>query len=365
MPNLADLKLSYNGGLGGNTGMWAASLQRMMHLKSLDLSSCGINEQDLSQIASSVGKMPNLANLGLFLTWRLVGKAGTWAASLQRMMHLKSLDLSSCGINEQDLSHIASSVGKMPNLADINLSWNEGLGGHAGTWAACLQKMIHLKSLKLLQCDINAQDIPHIASSVGKMPNVANLNLSQNSKLGGNAGTWAVSLLSMVHLKKLDMQNFRINSRDLKYIAESVSRMRNLVDCDFSSDSEVWRVQSGVNGIELSIKRFSLTIKDMTDVLQSFTNRRDLVRLTIDGVRGMGGSASIWIPLLQNLTDLQELELSDCSLHCTDVEHLAAALSQMQNLADLNLSEIRTWVVTPESIWIPLLQNLKELQKLE
>ncbi|XP_038053602.1 uncharacterized protein LOC119726057 [Patiria miniata] len=364
VPNLAVLNLSKNSNLGGNAGIWAASLQRMMHLKSLGLSECGVNGQDLLHIASSVREMPNLADLNLSKNSNLGGNAGIWAASLQRMMHLKSLGLSECGVNGQDLLHIASSVGEMPNLAVLNLSKISNLGGNAGIWVASLQRMMHLKSLGLSECGVNGQDLLQIASSVGEMPNLTDLVLSSNMGLGGNAEKWAASLQSMIHLKRLDMSLCSINSRDLKYIAELVSRMRNIVDCDFSSYPGVWRVQSLGNGIELSIKKFSLTGKDMADVLQSFNNRSDLVRMTIDGICGLGGSASIWTPLLQNLTELKKVELSDCSLQNADIEHIAAALGQIPNLADLNLSK-NSNLGGNAGIWAASLQRMMHLKSLD
>ncbi|XP_038053580.1 leucine-rich repeat-containing protein 31-like [Patiria miniata] len=249
-----------------------------------------------------------------------------------------ALSIKEFSVTAKDLADVLQSFTNRRKLFRLSLDGIYGLDGSASIWTPLLQNLTELQELELRDCSLQIADIEHLAAALGQVPNLANLNLSKNGNLGGNAETWAASLQSMIHLKKLDMSNCSINSRDLKYIAESVSPMRNLVDCDFSSYPEVWRVQSLGNGIEMSIERFSLTAKDLADVLQSFTNRRKLFRLSLDGIYGLDGSASIWTPLLQNLTELQELEIRDCSLQIADIEHIAAALGQMPNLADLNLS---------------------------
>ncbi|XP_038053515.1 uncharacterized protein LOC119725958 isoform X2 [Patiria miniata] len=276
---------------------------------------------DQTQLTGYLAKIHDITFAGCDLS----RVAKVVASRLTTMTNLSSLCLDKCRLAGYQFDDILLSLQRAGNLTHLTLS-GTGLGGTAKHWAFKLQGLKSLQALSFTSCNLNAEDIPHIASSVGKMPNLANLNLSSNKVLGGNAGTWAASLQTKTHL---------------------------------------FRVQPYDSGMQLIIGWLSLTSEDFASILESFSNRRDLVSLKLDGIHGAGGSAGIWTIPLQNLTGIRELGLRNCSLQSTDIKHLAAALGQMPNLAVLNLKgnydlggmmTSQTWAAS-----LPLMIHLKKL----
>ncbi|XP_038053578.1 NLR family CARD domain-containing protein 4-like [Patiria miniata] len=215
-----------------------------------------------------------------------------------------------------------------------------------------------VRSITFIDCDLSSSS-EILALGLTSMKNLRDLhsqgiNLSDSAKdwafqLGGiqflealRLGTRAASSHSVIPLKKLTLRYSNIDSPDLKYIVKSVSSMGNLVDCEFGRVPKVLRVQPFDNGIRLSISKFSLTGGDMADILRPFSNRSDLVSLILRDIDGLGGSADIWIPILQHLTHLKELRLTNCPLQSTDIEHLAAAVSQMFPVQSLSFEGNRS-----------------------
>ncbi|XP_038045860.1 NACHT, LRR and PYD domains-containing protein 14-like [Patiria miniata] len=181
MPNLTDLILDENQTLSGSADSWNKEMPTPItqHLKRLNLSKCNLTWKDFEYIASAVGDMSNLTDLILYGNRRLGGSAGS-AKKLPKMTHLRRLDLGGSNLETTDIEHIASAVGDMPELTDLGLTFNGTLASSALLWAKELPKMKHLNRLDLTYCHLNETDIEHIAVAVRDMPVLTDLNLNSN-----------------------------------------------------------------------------------------------------------------------------------------------------------------------------------------
>ncbi|XP_022110598.1 uncharacterized protein LOC110990090 [Acanthaster planci] len=316
---------------------FGSSLAEMKGLCSLQLNTCILTDCDVSQILSSVGKAGNLTELVVSNSLGLDDNAETWASSLNTIIHLKSLTLSSCNINAQDFTHVARWLVEPLDLTYLNLSNNGELGGTANVWALHLKFLKSLKKLDLSSCEIEKQDMKYITASVGVLQHLYDLDLSGNKALGGCAGAWATSLKNMVHLETLRMANCNTDRRDVTHLVKTISLMANLMEFDFGSGEAELRVCSSDEGTRLTIGKFSFFVTDVVEILQSLSNREDLVAVTLHDIYGVSGSAAFWASNLKKLTHLGELNLSACILLSTDIGHLAAAVSQMPALKELKL----------------------------
>ncbi|XP_038044998.1 NLR family CARD domain-containing protein 4-like [Patiria miniata] len=171
--------------LGGRAVEWAPHIKHLTSLEKLRVRWCQLQSTDIEHIASAVHDMPKLTALNLPANMTLSESNDLWAKELPKMMHLNKLDLSWCDLTQSDIPHIASAVGDMPKLTDLDLGINETLGGCAAVWAKELPKMMHLNELNLCSCNLTRSDIPHIASAVGNMPRLTDLNLVGNGALYG------------------------------------------------------------------------------------------------------------------------------------------------------------------------------------
>ncbi|XP_038045190.1 NACHT, LRR and PYD domains-containing protein 14-like [Patiria miniata] len=163
---------------------WAPHIKHLASLKKLAVSGCKLQSTDIAHIASAVHDMPKLTDLSLSLNKTLGESADLWAKELPKMTHLNQLDLGYCHLTQSDIPHIASAVGNMPRLTELNLCGNCSLGECAVLWAKDLPKMKRLNKLHLGNCDLTQSDIPHIASAVGNMHRLTELYLFYNKALG-------------------------------------------------------------------------------------------------------------------------------------------------------------------------------------
>ncbi|XP_022105753.1 uncharacterized protein LOC110987358 isoform X2 [Acanthaster planci] len=363
--DLVELVLSRNNGLGGSATLWFNPLMHLKSLQELVLSNCLLKDSDIEYIAVSLSGMPLVAKLDLSQN-SLGGLGGSWASHFQIMTHLQKLSLKYCSLTGEDAKLLAISLSCLANLTKLDLSFNESLGGSAGVWAPCLDQMRSLQKLYLRQCALSSKDVKYIAMSLSSMASCKDLNLSSNELLSASAGNWSPHLRRMHHLKNLILLGCNLNKQDLRHLATSFSYMPNLVNCLVKSAylSGRFLVEPTKTGIRLDLSQRSLTGKDLAFILEAVSNRNDLVEFILSGNVAVSGSAALWSPYLKQLRRLERLELHHCSLQPKDIEHIALMLEDMTSLTKLDLS-LNDTLGGSGKLWAPQLKLMKHLQMLD
>ncbi|XP_038050719.1 NLR family CARD domain-containing protein 4-like isoform X2 [Patiria miniata] len=229
LPNLVELDLSDNE-LCGTATLWCAQLKQLKTLTKLGLRRCSLNGQDMKDIADSLRELPNLGELDLSVN-HLGGTAALWCMHLKQFKSLRKLVLNGCSLNGQDMKHVAESLGDLPNLVDLDLSWNT-LSGTAALWHKHLNQLKSLTELDLGGCSLNGQDIKHVAESLVDLPSLGHLSLYQND-LRGTAALWCMEVKQLLHLQRLNLRICSLTEDDKNHIDESLSDLRkNGLDLD-------------------------------------------------------------------------------------------------------------------------------------
>ncbi|XP_071803881.1 NLR family CARD domain-containing protein 4-like isoform X2 [Asterias amurensis] len=372
MTNISYLELT-DSNLCSSASLWASHLKRMKLLNNLILHNCKLIGEDVAPIAESVSNMPTLVELDLSMNWFLGDRDLTisWATDLKRMKHLKNLRLSNCQLKGKHMTPIARSVSDMPTLNDLDLSWNCDLGGCASSWATHLKRMKHLNNLSLCGCNLIGKDMAKIAESVSDMPTLTELDLSENETLGGCASSWATHLKGMKHLKNLRLSNCHLKGKHMTPIAESVSDMPTLNDLDLSwnydlggcASSWATHLKRMKHLNNLSLGGCQLIGKDMVPIAASVSDMPTLTELDLSRNYDWGGCESLWATHLKSMKHLKNLRLSNCSLDGEDMTPIAESVSDMPTLNYLDLS----WnygLGDCASLWVTDLKRMKHLTKL-
>ncbi|XP_038050706.1 NLR family CARD domain-containing protein 4-like isoform X2 [Patiria miniata] len=223
LPNLVELSLELNNDLGGTAALWCTHLKQLKSLTKLDLGHCSLNGQDMKQIAESLRDLTNLGELSLTGN-NLGGTAALWCMHLKQLKSLTKLELSRCSLNGQDIKQIAESLGDLPNLVELSLCSSK-LGGTAAFWCMHLKQLKSLTKLNLGECSLNGQDIKHVAESLRDLPNLGELNLSYNN-LGGTAALWCMEVKQLLHLQWLYLIDCHLTEEDKNHIDESLSDLK-------------------------------------------------------------------------------------------------------------------------------------------
>ncbi|XP_038050692.1 NLR family CARD domain-containing protein 4-like isoform X2 [Patiria miniata] len=224
LPNLGELGFAHNK-LGGTAALWCMHLKQLKSLTKLDLGGCSLNGPDIKHVAESLRDLPNLVELDLSRNHDLGGTAALWCMEVKQLKSLTKLGLGSCSLNGQDIKHVAESLGDLPNLGELNLNGNN-LGGTAALWCMHLKQLKSLTKLNLISCSLNGQDIKHVAESLRDLPNLGQLNLSDNYDLDGTAALWCTEVKQLLHLQRLDLNRCPLTEEDKNHINESLTDLK-------------------------------------------------------------------------------------------------------------------------------------------
>ncbi|XP_022093902.1 ribonuclease inhibitor-like [Acanthaster planci] len=337
MPRLTDLILADNPALGRSAKLWSRYLRQMHHIETLNLSSCSFQMTTFEHVASVLSDMPGLTGLILADNKELGRSSNSWLRFLKQMRHMQTLNLSSCSLQWTDVEHIASSVADLTGLTDLILVDNTALGGSAEKWSGYLPQMTHIQTLNLGYCSLEGVDVHHIASSTGTMPELTNLIHGGNIALGGSARSWSHHILEMRYIQTLNLSNCLLQVEDIEHIALNTGNNPRLANLILSGNSalggtaDLWSHSlSQMRHIKLlNLTNCSLQCTDVEHIASSAGSMLRLTDLILAGNTALGGSALTWSRYLPRMTQVKTLDVSYCSLQSKDITHIASSVGDM------------------------------------
>ncbi|XP_033646467.1 NLR family CARD domain-containing protein 4-like [Asterias rubens] len=369
---LTELKLSDSIALGGSVSLLAPQLMKLTRLKYLCLDGCSLKAQDVSPIAKSMGD--TLVNLDVSWNRALGGCASIWVPELGKMECLQDIDLQGCSVQGTDIEPIAVALSGVSTLVELDLSWNQDLGGCAKMWAQHLKGMRHLEEVKLRGCKLINKDVEPIAVALSGVSTLAHLNLRGNNALGGCASLWAQHLKKMNHLKRLTLMNCNLTGGDMEPIAESVSDMPNLNHLDLSrNDPLIGCASFWAPHLKLMTKHLKRWNNDSTNAFFHFLNqvaaisggndyftKANSLDVSCFNFQRFGEDLAKSIKLM---TNLQSLSLKDSSLTAATTNQILSSLASPSTLTKLHLSSNKALGGSVSSL-VSQLMKLKCLKKL-
>jgi Ran GTPase-activating protein (RanGAP) involved in mRNA processing and transport len=261
---------------------------------------------------------------------------------LAKVKHIEKINLGWCNLTADDIPHIAAALSNMPQLVELDLSDNETLDGSGEAWLH-LAKVKHIEKINFYRCKFRADDIPHIATALSNMPKLVELDLSLNWSLGGSGEAWS-HLAKVKHIEKINLRWCYLTADDIPHIAAALSNMPQLVELDLSfnwslgGSGEAWSHLAKVKHIEkVNLASCGLTAGDIPHIAAALSKMPKLVELDLYCNVTLGGSGEAWSHLAK-VKQIEKVNLKDCSLKADDIPHIAAALSKMPKLVELDLS---------------------------
>ncbi|XP_038051084.1 NACHT, LRR and PYD domains-containing protein 12-like [Patiria miniata] len=267
--------------LDGKAESWCIHLRKVKSLQRLNLSRCSLKGQDIRHVTESLGDLPNLVELNISFN-DLGGTAEVWCMPLRHGQCLKRLDLSRCCLTGHDVQKVAESLGDLPNLLELDLSEND-LGGTAESWCVHLTQLQRLRLLNLRHCSLIAQDVNHVAESLRDLPDLVELILSDNN-LGGTAALWCVPLKRLRQLRQLNLRHCSLIAQGIKHVAESQPDLVALILSDNDLGGTAGSLSMHLKQLP-SLKKLNLMFcnlseedkKHITDSLSDLSDNNGLV----------------------------------------------------------------------------------------
>ncbi|KAM4533587.1 leucine-rich repeat-containing protein 31 [Odontesthes bonariensis] len=285
------------------------------------LSQTGIPENGESEGKENRGQSPGVAAAAeseCHIGW---GRVCVFLQKLGKKADSRSLSLAHGDLTATDLLELATLLHFLPQLEELDVSWNELIGGSLTALTTHLQHVVGIKMLRICSCRLNADDITALGEGLSYVPLLEILDLSWNSGVGGGA---LQSLLGRIHppLRELHLVACQLTAADATALGRMVAVLPRLCVLDVSCNPRL--TQEGDAG------GFTDLAASLPQTVSLTTLRLQACGLTADCLDALGGS-------LRCLPSMRELDLS-CNKHLSGgLSSHAVHLAHLTHLESLDL----------------------------
>ncbi|XP_047185747.1 leucine-rich repeat-containing protein 31 isoform X2 [Scophthalmus maximus] len=302
------------------------------------------------------------------------GRVCVFLQRLGKKADSSSLSLAHCDLTATDLLELATLLHFLPRLEEVDVSWNELIGGCLDALTSHLHHVGGIRALRLCSCRLNAGDITALGEALGCVPLLEILDLSWNGSVGGGVGGLQ-GLLGKLRppLREIHLVACQLTAADAAALGGALSALPRLSVLDVSCNPQLSQeVDGSVGGFgelaaslshaasltTLRLQACGLTTGCLHDLGGSLRCLPAVRQLDLSCNKGLSGGLDLLTPHLAHLTHLESLHLHLCCLTHTDLEALIQALPSLTALAELDVSsnEEAGGVVHPLVSALPLTQ---------
>ncbi|XP_014638690.1 PREDICTED: leucine-rich repeat-containing protein 31 isoform X2 [Ceratotherium simum simum] len=341
----------------------------------LDLNNCRLTTADVREMVALLPFVPDLEELDV--SWNdFVG--GTLHLITQQMHHvskLKILRLGSCRLTTDDVRALGEALKAIPELEELNLSWNNKVGGNLPLILQEFQEGSKIQTLELVDCALTSEDGAFVGQLLPVLQNLEVLDLSINRNIGRSLHSIAQGLKSTSNLKVLKLHSCGLSQKSVKLLDAAFGHLNELRKLDLSCNKELGggfedsaAQLATLEHLEvLDLHQCSLTAGDVVSLTEASIHLPALEIFNLSWNKCVGGNLNLLLETLKLSTSLQVLRLSSCSLVTEDVALLASVIQtgHLAKLRKLDLSYNDSicdtgWAVFCQNMWL-----LKELTELD
>ncbi|XP_068565641.1 leucine-rich repeat-containing protein 31 [Cebidichthys violaceus] len=276
------------------------------------------------------------------------GRVCVFLQKLGKKGDSSSLSLSHCDLTATDLLELATLLQFLPQLEEVDVSWNELIGGCLTALTSHLQHVGGIRALRLCSCRLNADDVAALGDALGCVPLLEILDLSWNGGVGGGA---LQGLLGKLHppLRELHLVACQLTAADATVLGGIVSAVCRLCVLDVSCNPQLTQ--------EVDAGGFVALASSLSHAAGLATLRLQACGLTPDSLEALGGS-------LRCLPSVRELDLSCNKSLAGGLDRLTLHLAHLTHLESLDLHLCRLTRSDLEAL-IQVLPSLAALTQLD
>uniref|UniRef100_A0A8C0A7I1 Leucine rich repeat containing 31 n=1 Tax=Bos mutus grunniens TaxID=30521 RepID=A0A8C0A7I1_BOSMU len=141
---------------------------------------------------------------------------------LGRKADSKCLDLNNCRQTTADVRDTGEAIKVLPELEELNLSWNSKVGGNLPLILQTLQQGSKIQTLELMDCTLTSEDGVFVGQLLPRLQNPEVLDLSINRNIGGSLNSIAHGLKSTSNLKVLKLHSCGLSQKSVKLLASVI-----------------------------------------------------------------------------------------------------------------------------------------------
>ncbi|XP_060755676.1 leucine-rich repeat-containing protein 31 isoform X2 [Neoarius graeffei] len=375
LTQLEVMDLSWNDLLGGSLKALSFYMQHVGKLKVLKLSGCRLTAEDLGALGERLNCVPLLEILDL--SWN-TGIGGGNLHFLTEHLHfissLRELHLLDCRLSETDSVALAEALLLLPCLEVLDLSNNKLLVRALENIGSSLSSTPQLKTLKMSSCGLNQESLVILGEKMKFLVGLEHLDMSCNKECGGGFSAMASSLSFLTHLKSLDLHTCCLTEQDAQTLVQVIPALTELSELDLSCNKSIGTAlqalfpvlpRSKVKTLQLS--NCSLSPEACHALAAIMPSLSQLQSLSVSWNKSVGENLQQFVEHLPVECKLEELKLSSCDLNTDDLLHLQSACKRGA-LSHLKLLDVSYNGRVGDTGWVSLFREaggLKQLQELD
>ncbi|XP_018596775.1 leucine-rich repeat-containing protein 31 [Scleropages formosus] len=329
----------------GRVKQFTQKLGRKPDGQSLSLSHCDLTATDVVELATLMPFLTTVEEMDLSWNDLIGGSLKALTFHLQHVCKLRVLRLSGCRLTAQDLEALGEALQELFLLEVLDLSWNASIGGCLQHLFGHLQYSNRVKELHLMDCGLTAADAKVLGMALCGMHSLEVLDVSTNRLLGEGLTELTPQLKNVRGLRVLRLQACGLTPESLDVLSQAFQFLSTLEELDLSSNKGASRglVQVAphlgalMNLHSLDLHMCCLTEEDMHALNQVLPSLRNLTALDLSCNKETGGVCHSFIRSLP-LARMKRLHLSNCCLSQDSYEALVVAMQQLPLLEGLSLS---------------------------
>uniref|UniRef100_A0A8D2CZ40 Leucine rich repeat containing 31 n=1 Tax=Sciurus vulgaris TaxID=55149 RepID=A0A8D2CZ40_SCIVU len=329
-PDLEELDISWNDFVGGNLPSITQQMQVTSKLKVLRLASCRLTTEDVRALGEAFEMIPELEELNLSWNSKVGGNLPLILQKFQKGSKIQVLELVDCALTSEDGAFLGQLLPKLQSLEVLDLSINRNIGGGLNNIAQGLQSISTLKILKLHSCGLSQKSVKILDAAFRYLGELRKLDLSCNKELGGGFEDTSALLVMLKHLEVLDLHQCSLTVDDIASLTQVIPLLSNLQELDLSfnkkmgssSENLLSRLRFLPALKSLLINNCALESETFTALVEASIHLPALEIFSLSWNKCVGGNLKLLLETLKLSTSLHVLRLSSCSLVTEDVEFL-------------------------------------------
>ncbi|XP_068137080.1 leucine-rich repeat-containing protein 31 [Hyperolius riggenbachi] len=312
----------------------------------INLNNCGLTAADIKELGSLMPFLLDIEEIDVSWNDLIGGSLKFMTPHLNHVSRLRILSLSNCGLTGDDATALGESLQYIPKLQVLDVSWNSNIGGTLSRITRHLGDNCELKTLSLTECNLTGEDADSLATVISKMPKLEVLDLSENTEIGSKIKTLTEELKHCSCLTVLKLRSTGLRQDGTQYLSSAFQYWPHLRKLDLSCNKAAGggfkesaaRLTSFKQLELLDIRQCSLSADDVTALTQVIPLLSNLQVLDLSANKAVGLSSEHLFTRLRFLPKLKSINVSNCSLRKESFAGLAEASRYLTDLQSLDLS---------------------------
>lgn len=302
----------------------------------ISLCHCDLTATDLLELGTLLPYVRQLEELELSWNELIGGSLKALTLYLNHISCISTLKLSGCRLNQEDINALGDALTGLHSVEILDLSWNRAFSG-GGLQGLVGKLQPSLTELHLVACELTAADGTLLGGILSPLSHLCVLDVSCNPRLCDGVKDIASALSYTPSLTTLRLQRVGLSAHSLQTLGDSLALVPSLRHLDLSCNKGLSEnlplLTSHLSHLSLleslDLHLNALTLTDIQALVQVLPSLISLTRLNVSSNQKTGEAVHSLVSSLP-LTHMKSLPLNNCNLSMDSFTALVLAVPYLR-----------------------------------